>query len=74
MDVTEIMRAAICELYPPPQVILAVATFGVAFGGMLIAIREQERGIGYLIATLVGAIFAYYAKPLLSLVNLTPGC
>ncbi|ALJ92257.1 hypothetical protein [Thermus aquaticus] len=74
MDVTEIMRTAICDLYPPRQVILAVATFGVALGGILIAIGERERGIEYLTATMLGAIFAYYARPLLSLVNLAPGC
>jgi len=51
-----------------------VATFGVALGGILIAIGERGRGIEYLIATMLGAIFAYYAKPLLSLVNLAPGC
>jgi len=67
MDVTEIMRTAICDLYPPRQV-------GVALGGVLIAIGERERGIEYLITTMLGAIFAYYAKPLLSLVNLAPGC
>jgi uncharacterized membrane protein len=46
----------------------------VALGGILIAIGERERGIEYLIATMLGAIFAYHAKPLLSLVNLAPGC
>jgi uncharacterized membrane protein len=74
MDMTEIMRTAICELYPPRQLILAVATFGVALGGILIAIGERERGIEYLITTMLGAIFAYYARQLLSLVNLAPGC
>jgi len=74
MGVDEIIRGAICSLYPPGALILAVATFGVILGGALIAIGEQDRGVLYLIAAVLGGIFAYHAPRLISLVGLSPGC
>jgi hypothetical protein len=74
MDVGEIMRGAICSLYPPRMFILAVATLGLALGGVLIAIGEKDRGLFYLIATVLGGVFAYWARDLVGLVGLSSGC
>ncbi len=64
------MRELVLSLNPPRGVILAVTTLGLALGGLLIAIGERERGVGYLIAALLGGILAWNAKSLLSLVGL----
>jgi len=74
MDVGELMRGAICSLYPPRMLILAVATLGIALGGVLTAIGEKDRGLFYLIAAVLGGIFAYYARDLVRLVGLSSGC
>jgi hypothetical protein len=61
------MRELVLSLVPPKGVILAAITLGLTLGGVLIAIGERDRGIGYLIAALVGGILAWNAKALLSL-------
>lgn len=55
------------SLEPPKAVILAITTLGLALGGLLIAIGERDRGVGYLIAALLGGILAWNAGALLSL-------
>lgn len=64
------MKALVVSLVPPKAVILAITTLGLALGGLLIAIGERDRGVGYLIAALLGGILAWNAKSLLSLVGL----
>ncbi|WP_202819534.1 hypothetical protein [Thermus thermophilus] len=64
------MKALLMSLEPPKAVILAITTLGLALGGLLIAIGERDRGVGYLIAALLGGILAWNAKSLLSLVGL----
>ncbi|MGC8877490.1 hypothetical protein [Thermus sp.] len=61
------MRELVLSLVPPKGVILAATTLGLTLGGVLIAIGERDRGIGYLVAALVGGILAWNAKALLSL-------
>ncbi|MGC8904963.1 hypothetical protein [Thermus sp.] len=65
--VDAIMWKLVLSLVPPKGVILAATTLGLTLGGVLIAIGERDRGIGYLIAALVGGILAWNAKALLSL-------
>lgn len=64
------MKDLVVSLEPPKAVILAITTLGLALGGLLIAIGERDRGVGYLIAALLGGILAWNAKSLLSLVGL----
>ncbi|RTI12488.1 hypothetical protein CSW27_10310 [Thermus scotoductus] len=64
------MKDLVMSLEPPKAVILAITTLGLALGGLLIAIGERDRGVGYLIAALLGEILAWNAKSLLSLVGL----
>ncbi|AEG34419.1 hypothetical protein Ththe16_2030 (plasmid) [Thermus thermophilus SG0.5JP17-16] len=64
------MKDLVMSLEPPKAVILAITTLGLALGGLLIAIGERDRGVGYLIAALLGGILAWNAKSLLSLVGL----
>ncbi|TFU16048.1 hypothetical protein E0489_07535 [Thermus tengchongensis] len=64
------MKDLVMSLEPPKAVILAITTLGLVLGGLLIAIGERDRGVGYLIAALLGGILAWNAKSLLSLVGL----
>ncbi len=67
MEAAEAMRELVLSLNPPRGFILAVTTLGLVLGGLLIAIGERERGVGYLIAALLGGILAWNARALLSL-------
>ncbi|BCZ90773.1 hypothetical protein [Thermus thermophilus] len=70
MEAVDTMKNLVVSLEPPKAVILAITTLGLALGGLLIAIGERDRGVGYLIAALLGGILAWNAKSLLSLVGL----
>ncbi len=70
MEVANAMRELVLSLKPPEGVILAITTLGIALGGFLIAIGERERGVGYLIAALLGGILAWNAQALLSLIGI----
>ncbi|GGM99552.1 hypothetical protein GCM10007092_11850 [Thermus composti] len=70
MEAVDAMKDLVVSLEPPKAVILAITTLGLALGGLLIAIGERDRGVGYLIAALLGGILAWNAKSLLSLVGL----
>ncbi|BDG25246.1 hypothetical protein [Thermus thermophilus] len=70
MEAVDTMKDLVVSLEPPKAVILAITTLGLALGGLLIAIGERDRGVGYLIAALLGGILAWNAKSLLSLVGL----
>ena len=61
------MKDLVLSLEPPKGVILAITTLGLALGGLLIAIGERDRGVGYLIAALLGGILAWNARAFLKL-------
>ncbi|GAA6732095.1 hypothetical protein YIM73518_18590 [Thermus brockianus] len=67
MEAVDAMKDLVMSLAPPKAVILAITTLGLALGGLLIAIGERDRGVGYLIAALLGGILAWNAGALLSL-------
>ncbi len=61
------MRELVLSVEPPRAVIFAVTTLGLVLGGLLIAIGERDRGVGYLVAALLGGILAWNARAFLSL-------
>ncbi|WP_114313628.1 hypothetical protein [Thermus caldifontis] len=66
------MADLVASFRPTREFLLAIATFGILLGGILIAIGERERGIGYLIATGVGSAIAFAAEALLRGLHLLP--
>lgn len=70
MDVALAMRDLLGTLEPPKALVFAVTTLGLTLGGLLIAIGERERGVGYLVVAALGGILAWNARALLSLVGL----
>lgn len=66
-EVASAMKDLVMSLEPPKALVFAITTLGLALGGLLIAIGERDRGVGYLIAALLGGILAWNARALLSL-------
>lgn len=66
-EVVSAMKDLVMSLEPPKALVFAITTLGLALGGLLIAIGERDRGVGYLIAALLGGILAWNARALLSL-------
>ena len=64
------MGNLVSSLEPPRALVFAITTLGLALGGLLIAIGERDRGVGYLIAALIGGILAWNARALLKLFGL----
>lgn len=72
MEVVSAVANLVASFRPPNELLLAVATFGIALGGILIAIGEGNRGIAYLIATGLGTALAFAAEALLRGLHLLP--
>lgn len=70
MSPLDAMEALVRSLEPSRGLILAITTLGISLGGLLIAIGERDRGVGYLVAALIGGILAWNARALLGLVGL----
>ncbi|MDM7324924.1 MAG: hypothetical protein P3W93_008110 [Thermus sp.] len=65
METTRIFADLVNAFRPSQGFLLALATLGLILGGILIAIGERDRGIGYLIATGLGTALLFAAEALL---------
>lgn len=72
MEVVNALADLVASFRPPNEFLLGVATLGIVLGGILIAIGESDRGIGYLIATGLGTALAFGAEALLRGLHLLP--
>jgi len=54
MEVMDALNGVLENLFPPMSFVFAVVVLAAILGGILVVIGEKGRGIGYLLAALVG--------------------